>query len=107
VKYLKHVLETLVYSHSNICNIQIYFCNVYMKYLQYKSETLETYVYIHRNICNIHMKHLKHTSNIGLQHTYIVIATSQIYFCNIRCNTKKSETPEIFETRRRRRPQPT
>jgi hypothetical protein len=70
MKHLKHVLETRVYSHSNICNIQIYFYNVYMKYLQYKSETLEIYVYIHHNICNIHMKHLKHTSKYRLA-TYV------------------------------------
>jgi hypothetical protein len=54
-----------MYSHSNICNIQINFCNIQMKHLQHKSktsETLETYVYNHNNISNIKMKHLKHMS---------------------------------------------
>ena len=50
MKHLEHTLETYVYSHSNMCNIPIYFCNIKMKHLQYPdktSETLETYY------CNI------------------------------------------------------
>ena len=45
MKHLKHILVTCVYSHCNICNIQIYFCNVQMKLLKHTSETLETYAY--------------------------------------------------------------
>ena len=57
------LFNTCVYNHSNICNIQIHFCNIHMKQLQHKSEiseTLETCVYSHSNICNTQMKHLKH-----------------------------------------------
>jgi len=99
MKHLQHMsetdktLETCVYNHSNIRNIQICFCKIHIKQLQHKSETsetLETCVYSHSNICNIQKKHLKHVfetpENVRLQHAYIVIATyatSQIYFCNI------------------------
>ena len=31
-----------MYSHCNICNIPIYFCNIHMKHLQHTSETSET-----------------------------------------------------------------
>jgi hypothetical protein len=116
------VLETCVYSHSNICNIQIYFCNIQIKHLQHKFEkyeTLEIFVYNHNNICNIQMKYLKHMfetpetlENIHVQHVFIVIstyATSQIYFCNILIKhlKHKSKTSETLETRRRRGPWPT
>jgi hypothetical protein len=50
MKYLKQTLVTYVYSHCNVCNISIYFCNIYTKHLQHTSETpatTETYV------CNI------------------------------------------------------
>jgi hypothetical protein len=46
MKHLEHTLETYVYSHFNMCNILIYFCNINIKHLQYTSETsktLETY----------------------------------------------------------------
>jgi hypothetical protein len=36
-----------VYSHYNIRNIRIYFCNINLKHLQHTYETFETYV------CNI------------------------------------------------------
>ena len=57
MKHLEHTLETYVYSHCNICNIPIYFCNIDIKHLQHTfntPETLETYV------CNIlfQRKHL-------------------------------------------------
>jgi hypothetical protein len=39
MKHLKHTLETCVYNH---CNIQIYFCNIQMKYLQLAYETPKT-----------------------------------------------------------------
>ena len=42
LKYLEQTLATYVYSHCNICNILIYFCNIRMKHLQHISETLET-----------------------------------------------------------------
>jgi hypothetical protein len=45
IKHLEQTLATDVYSHCNICNILIYFHNIYIKHLQYTygtSETLET-----------------------------------------------------------------
>ena len=47
MKHLEQTLATYVYNHCNICNVLIYFCNIYMKHLQhaYKTpKTLETYV---------------------------------------------------------------
>jgi hypothetical protein len=41
MKYLEQMFATYVYSHCNICNIQIYFCNIHMKHLQHTSETLK------------------------------------------------------------------
>ena len=46
MKHLEHTLETYMYSHFNMCNVPIYFCNIKMKHLQHideTSETLETY----------------------------------------------------------------
>jgi hypothetical protein len=43
MKYLKHTLETYVYSYYNMCNIPIYFCNIDIQYLQHTSEILKTY----------------------------------------------------------------
>ena len=42
MKHLELTLETHVYSHCNMCNISIYFCNIKMKQLQYPDETYET-----------------------------------------------------------------
>jgi hypothetical protein len=45
VKHLEQTLETYVYSHYNMYNITIYFCNIKMKHLQHPDkiyETLET-----------------------------------------------------------------
>jgi hypothetical protein len=47
MKHSENTLEIYVYSHCNMCNIPIYFCNIKMKYLQHLDETLETCV------CNI------------------------------------------------------
>jgi hypothetical protein len=50
MKHLKQTLATYMFSHCNICDIPIYFCNIYTKPLQHISEistTTETY------ICNI------------------------------------------------------
>jgi hypothetical protein len=47
MKHSENTLEIYVYSHCNMCNILIYFCNIKMKYLQHLDETLETCV------CNI------------------------------------------------------
>jgi hypothetical protein len=47
-----------MYSHCNICNIPIYFCNIYIKQLQHTSETLET-------LSNIRLQHAVST-NISL-----------------------------------------
>jgi hypothetical protein len=49
MKHLKQTLSTYVYSHCNICNILIYFCNIYMKHL-HTSETSAT-------IKNIRLQH--------------------------------------------------
>ena len=46
LKHLENTLATYVYSHRNICNIQ-------MKQLQHLENTLATYVCSHCNICNI------------------------------------------------------
>jgi hypothetical protein len=35
MKYLEHTFETYVYSHCNMCNIRIYFCNTDTKHLQH------------------------------------------------------------------------
>ena len=54
MKHLKHMFATNVYSHCNMCNIPIYFCNIHMKHLQHYSkiyETLETYA------CNMRFQH--------------------------------------------------
>jgi hypothetical protein len=42
MKHSEHTLETYVYSHCNMCNISIYFCNIKMKQLQHLDETYET-----------------------------------------------------------------
>jgi hypothetical protein len=38
----KHTLATCLYSHYNMCNIPIYFCNIDVKHLQLTSEKFET-----------------------------------------------------------------
>ena len=56
MKLLGHTLETCVYSHCNMCNIPIYFCNILMKHMQHldkTSETLEIYAYNMRFQYNI------------------------------------------------------
>jgi hypothetical protein len=79
------IFETLTY----ICNIQIYFCNIYMKHLQHTLKqmknlepTLETYVYSHYNMCNILIYFcdidVKH-----LQHSFETSITLEIYACNM------------------------
>ena len=45
MKHLEHTLETYEYSHYNMCNIPIYFCNIDIQHLQHISETLKTYSY--------------------------------------------------------------
>ena len=50
MKYLEQTLAIYVYSHCNICNIPIYFCNIHMKHLQ---RTSETYEIIETYVCNI------------------------------------------------------
>jgi hypothetical protein len=42
MKHLEWTLKTYVYNHCNMCNIQIYFCNIHMKHLQRTSEISET-----------------------------------------------------------------
>jgi hypothetical protein len=46
MKYLEYTFATNVYSHCNMCNTSIYFCNIHKKHLQHTAETteiLETY----------------------------------------------------------------
>ena len=50
MKYFKQTLATYMYSHCNMCNIPIYFCNIYMKQLQHTSETSET---LDTHFCNM------------------------------------------------------
>ena len=48
IKQLEHTLKTYMYSHYNMCNILIYFCNIKMKHLLHPDETseiLKTYSY--------------------------------------------------------------
>jgi hypothetical protein len=61
MKYLEYTLETYDYSHCNMCNIPIYFCNTNIEHLQHTSEILETYV------CNMlfERKHLLAASANG------------------------------------------
>jgi len=42
MKHLEQMLATYMYIRYHICNIPIYFCNIYMKHLQHFSETSET-----------------------------------------------------------------
>jgi hypothetical protein len=42
MKHLEHKLKTYVYSHCNMCNIRIYFCNIEMKHLKHLKHTLAT-----------------------------------------------------------------
>jgi hypothetical protein len=57
MKHLKYALETCVYSHSNICNIQIHFCNVSLKTsVTYENKHLKHTCATIANICNIQMK---------------------------------------------------
>jgi hypothetical protein len=54
MKHLEHTPETYLYSHYNMCNIPIYFCNVDIQHLQHISkisETLKTYY------CNMRFQH--------------------------------------------------
>ena len=46
IKHLEHTFETYVYSHYNMCNVLIYFCNNNIQH------------------CNIPLKHLKHLKHI-------------------------------------------
>jgi hypothetical protein len=50
MKHLKQTLAAYVYSHCNICNIPIYYCNIYPKHLQY---TFETSAIIKTYVCNM------------------------------------------------------
>ena len=46
MKHFEQTLAIYVYSHCNMCNILIYFCDIHKKHLQHPfqtSETLETY----------------------------------------------------------------
>jgi hypothetical protein len=43
MKHLEQTFEIYLYSHCNICNITIYFCNIHMKHLQHTYETIEIY----------------------------------------------------------------
>jgi hypothetical protein len=60
MKHLKHTL--CVYSHSNICNIEIYFCTIQMKHLQYKYETPE-------KLKTLRLKHARYATSIYISAT--------------------------------------
>jgi hypothetical protein len=53
MKHLEHTLETYVYSHCNVCNILIYFCNIHIKHLQHISKNLK------------HLKHILTTCDVS------------------------------------------
>ena len=42
VKHWEQKLTTYVYTHYNMCNILIYFCNIHIKHLQHSNATSET-----------------------------------------------------------------
>jgi hypothetical protein len=42
MRHLEQTLETYMYSHCNMCNITVYFCNIKMKHLQHLDETSKT-----------------------------------------------------------------
>jgi hypothetical protein len=50
-------LATYVYNHCNICDIPIYFCNVYLKHLQHTFKTFETLTIY---ACNMRVQLLQH-----------------------------------------------
>jgi hypothetical protein len=50
-KLLEHMLATYVYNHCNMCNITIYFYNIYIKYLQHTFETSKTIETYSCNMC--------------------------------------------------------
>jgi hypothetical protein len=50
MKHLKQTLATYVYNHCNMCNITIYFCNIYLKHLRHTSETYSCDMRFQRNI---------------------------------------------------------
>jgi hypothetical protein len=71
MKQLKYRLATCVYCHCNICNNSIYFCNIQMKHLKYKSKTpekLENICNIQIYFCNVQIKHLETKSPKRLKH---------------------------------------
>jgi hypothetical protein len=52
MKYLGYTLETYMYSHYNMCNIPIYFCNINIQRLQHISLKLLKHFELY--ICNMH-----------------------------------------------------
>jgi hypothetical protein len=42
MKHWQQMFATYIYNHCDICNITIYFCNIYMKHLQHTSKTSAT-----------------------------------------------------------------
>jgi hypothetical protein len=54
MKHSKRMLATYMYNHCNMCNIPIYFCNIYIKYMQHTSKTSET---IETYFCNVRFQH--------------------------------------------------
>jgi hypothetical protein len=66
MKHSEYIHATYVYSHCNICDIQIYFCNIHIEH----TGTACTYSW---NTCN--MKNRWKIWNIHLQHMCIANAT--------------------------------
>jgi hypothetical protein len=128
MKHLKHMLETCLYRHNNICNIEIYFCNMQMKHFQHTYETPKTlescawnmHVMWHPNIFLQHPdKTLKNIRLKQQKHLKHMLATCLYCHCNI-CNIleillqhlhktlkHKSKKHVTLETQRHRWPQPT
>ena len=66
---MEHTIETYVYSHCNMCNILIYFCNIDIKHLQHTSETSEI---LETNACNMHFQHRCHLT------VWMILATCRL-----------------------------
>jgi hypothetical protein len=51
MKHSEHTLETYMYSHCNMCNILIYFCNIKMKHLKHLKHTFATWAFNAMSSC--------------------------------------------------------
>ena len=51
LEQMKHTLKTYVYSHYNMCNILIYFCNKPLKYLKHLKHAIATCTFTVAFVC--------------------------------------------------------